>query len=303
MIIYKATNRINGKIYIGQTRHTLEERKRRHERDSGYSYRSHSYFHDALQKYGFESFDWEVIDKANTLEELDELEIKYINMYNSMNREVGYNTKSGGLCGGNYNEEWKASMGEATKKKWKNPETRKKMMVGCYKTGQIMKDKYKDYWVERVCPVCGKTFRVKPHEKKISCSVECSNILNKDKFRNNIDIANKLNAEEWEKSRRLKCKKLVEWVKNNEETILNAKFNHLTFIKEIAKFINVKDDRTVAKVIGLNYRREFVAKLQEMLNSNGDETCACGGKVVSSGKYKMCMECGDSWLCEQKSAC
>ena len=51
MIIYEARNKINGKRYIGQTIHTLEERKRGH-----ISSMCCSYFRRALDKYGVDSF-------------------------------------------------------------------------------------------------------------------------------------------------------------------------------------------------------------------------------------------------------
>lgn len=49
MLIYKATNNINGKIYIGQTTKTLEERKKYHKRDSK---RIDNLFYRAIRKCG-----------------------------------------------------------------------------------------------------------------------------------------------------------------------------------------------------------------------------------------------------------
>ena len=72
MIIYKATNKINGKVYIGQSHKSLEERMRRHKNDST---RQDSYFYRAIRKYGWENFSWEVIDIAETDEELDQKEV------------------------------------------------------------------------------------------------------------------------------------------------------------------------------------------------------------------------------------
>ena len=79
MIIYKATNKINGKVYIGQTEKTLEHRKEVHHRDSE---RMDTYFYRAIRKYGWENFEWEVIDdSATTREELNALEQYYIAKY------------------------------------------------------------------------------------------------------------------------------------------------------------------------------------------------------------------------------
>lgn len=53
-IIYKVTNEINDKVYIGQTIRDLEKRKKSHilQSQRGSSY----YFHRALVKYGVSTF-------------------------------------------------------------------------------------------------------------------------------------------------------------------------------------------------------------------------------------------------------
>lgn len=94
MIVYKATNKINGKVYIGITTHSLEHRKKIHIRDSK---RIDTYFYRTIRKYGKDNFTWEVIDRAESKEELSELEKYYIKLYDSFdNKEKGYNTTSGG---------------------------------------------------------------------------------------------------------------------------------------------------------------------------------------------------------------
>lgn len=94
MIVYKATNKINNKVYIGITTKTLEHRKRIHIRDSK---TKNTYFYRALRKYGENNFEWEIIDSAETMEELEELERYYINLYDSFNnKKKGYNSTSGG---------------------------------------------------------------------------------------------------------------------------------------------------------------------------------------------------------------
>lgn len=92
-IIYKVTNQENGKIYIGQTIQTLNERKNKHyykARQKEYT----THFINALRKYSEEVFIWEIIDEAETQEALDEKEKYWIAYYNSV--EEGYNTKDGG---------------------------------------------------------------------------------------------------------------------------------------------------------------------------------------------------------------
>ena len=94
MIIYKATNIINNKVYIGQTIHTLNVRKAQHERSHEYGYKTA--FSNAIRKYGKENFIWEVIYETNSIEDLNEKESYYIKYYKSLVTENGYNLKGGG---------------------------------------------------------------------------------------------------------------------------------------------------------------------------------------------------------------
>lgn len=97
MIIYIARNKTNQKVYIGQTSYDLQKRIDEHIRISK---SPKSKFHKAIKSYGFQNFDWEIIDTAKTKEDLNEKEIKYIQQYNSM--ENGYNMVEGGT--GGYNQ-------------------------------------------------------------------------------------------------------------------------------------------------------------------------------------------------------
>jgi group I intron endonuclease len=94
MIIYKVTNNISGKVYIGQTFRSLNTRKWQHISDR-HRNRDFSYFHQALNKYGPENFTWEVLEHCDSKEELDEMEFHYIKQYNSL-RPSGYNLTLGG---------------------------------------------------------------------------------------------------------------------------------------------------------------------------------------------------------------
>ena len=93
MIIYKATNLVNNKIYIGQTTGYLSRRKYQHEY---YALKKEDniYFHNALRKYGIKNFHWEVIEKCKTNIELNEMEFHYIHQYNSKTPN-GYNLTDG----------------------------------------------------------------------------------------------------------------------------------------------------------------------------------------------------------------
>ena len=93
MIVYRAYNKITGKCYVGITTQTFVQRKMEHYSRALNSSRQHK-FYLAIRKYGFDSFEWEIIDRATTLEELTEKEKCYIKQYNSYAR--GYNCNEGG---------------------------------------------------------------------------------------------------------------------------------------------------------------------------------------------------------------
>jgi group I intron endonuclease len=92
MIIYKAQNKINQKIYIGQTLRSLPKRIRAHIRGGGNWFRPIT---NAIKKYGIEAFEFVMIDHANSREELNEKEMRWIRYYNCVSPR-GYNLTAGG---------------------------------------------------------------------------------------------------------------------------------------------------------------------------------------------------------------
>lgn len=102
--IYKFTNKINGKCYIGQSV-SLENRRKSHKRNYKNknlpSYESN--FYKALRKYGFDNFDYEIICQSDnfSIEDLNYYEQYYVKYYDSYHN--GYNMNYGGnATGGNY---------------------------------------------------------------------------------------------------------------------------------------------------------------------------------------------------------
>lgn len=89
MIIYKAVNKINGKIYIGKTTRELSVRLSEHKHEKRMPFSS------AYQKYGHENFSISIIDTADTEEELNHKERKWIAHYESK-KPNGYNITDGG---------------------------------------------------------------------------------------------------------------------------------------------------------------------------------------------------------------
>ncbi|MCK9575515.1 MAG: GIY-YIG nuclease family protein [Candidatus Pacearchaeota archaeon] len=91
MVIYKTTNLINGKIYIGKDC-----------RNNPKYIGSGKLLRFAIIKYGKSNFKKEIIDTADTNKELCEKEIYWINIYNSTSRIIGYNITVGGEGGDTY---------------------------------------------------------------------------------------------------------------------------------------------------------------------------------------------------------
>lgn len=101
MIIYKATNLVNEKVYIGQTIRTLDYRRRGHEDPNE---KNQMLIARAIRKYGKENFSWTQIDFATNQIDLDGKEIFWIRTYMSTNRNLGYNISGGGNGGINWFE-------------------------------------------------------------------------------------------------------------------------------------------------------------------------------------------------------
>lgn len=93
MYIYKFTLNNTNRCYVGQT---IQDPARRRLEHLSHSYRSEKtyHFHNALRKYGVENFTFEVIATTETIDELNQLEDKFINEFDSINN--GFNIRTGG---------------------------------------------------------------------------------------------------------------------------------------------------------------------------------------------------------------
>ena len=104
-LIYKVTNKINQKIYIGQTSNTLGERKKQHIQSAFNSRRpTKNYFHKAIKKYGIDNFQWEILEDNILEKDLNKREKYWIKYYNSYLN--GYNLTEGGDSFNNI-EKWR----------------------------------------------------------------------------------------------------------------------------------------------------------------------------------------------------
>ena len=105
-VIYKITNLINGKIYIGQTVVTEPQRWQAHIWNA-YNNPTNDclYLCNAIKKYGRQNFKREILEEIDDLEELNNKEIFYIQKFNSTNPEIGYNICIGGKGSVKYSSE------------------------------------------------------------------------------------------------------------------------------------------------------------------------------------------------------
>ena len=120
--IYKYTNKINKKVYIGQTKQSLYARAQ----ENGIGYKNCTLFWRAIQKYGWDNFESEILEDNLTQEEANQKEQYYISFYDSTNTNKGYNIRLGGN-NTPLSEETKKKISESHKGLRPSKETRKKM--------------------------------------------------------------------------------------------------------------------------------------------------------------------------------
>lgn len=96
--IYKITNLINNKCYVGQSTN-IERRLINHKNMLKYDNHKNIHLQRSVNKYGLENFSFDIIETLNeeNYDLLNEKEIFYIKEYKSMYNENGYNIECGGL--------------------------------------------------------------------------------------------------------------------------------------------------------------------------------------------------------------
>ena len=76
----------SGKKYIGKTKTSLKERAK----NNAKGYKGCPAFYNAIQKYGWENFEVEILEEV-PLDVIDDAEVEYILLYDTSNKEIGYN--------------------------------------------------------------------------------------------------------------------------------------------------------------------------------------------------------------------
>lgn len=93
--IYMIENKINNKIYIGQSKN-IEKRLKEHIKKLNRNIHENEHLNKSWLKYGEFSFNFKIIEECD-IEGIDEREIHYINFYNTIDKKYGYNLKVGGI--------------------------------------------------------------------------------------------------------------------------------------------------------------------------------------------------------------
>lgn len=125
MIIYKTTNLVNGKIYVGKDKHNnpnyLGSGKR---------------FNDAVKCYGKENFKKEILEYCNSYEHMSEREIYWIEKLDSLHvNGKGYNLTKGGEGGDVFTyhdnkKEYRRKLSKASRRNWADEEYAQKVRDG-----------------------------------------------------------------------------------------------------------------------------------------------------------------------------
>lgn len=194
--IYKVTNKVNGKVYIGQSV------------DIGRRWRTHMtakddiYFHKAIQKYGVENFEWEVIEQCKK-KDLDEREIYWIEYYDSFNK--GYNcTKGGdGVSGGEAHPRWKG--GVSSDKDYYRQYSKQYYETNKEQKKQYSKQHYKQYYEANKEKV--KEYKEANKEKKKEYDKQYRE-ANKEKIKQQMKEWYEAHKEELKEKRKQRNKKI-----------------------------------------------------------------------------------------------
>lgn len=127
-LVYKHTNKINNKVYIGITSKSPNNRWQK-----GKGYVGCDRFLKAINKYGWDNFTHEILKEGLSEEEAELLEEKLISEYDSTNPDKGYNLKASSIKGHpQFTEETKKKISEkASQRRW--TEEQRKMLSEAHK--------------------------------------------------------------------------------------------------------------------------------------------------------------------------
>ena len=124
-IVYCHINKLNGKRYVGLTKQNPPEKRWK----NGRGYKHSTHFSSAINKYGWDAFEHNIIGSNLSEKFAKDLEVYLIAEWNTRDREYGYNTTSGGEhnYGRVVSEEERKRIGDAHRGKKQSEETKQKI--------------------------------------------------------------------------------------------------------------------------------------------------------------------------------
>lgn len=177
--VYKHTSP-SGKCYIGIT-----STKPQYRWWYGKGYSNNPYFYRAIQKYGWDNFQHDILFTGLTKEEAEQKEIELIAFYNSTNIKYGYNIKAGGNHKGTYAQRTKDLISKKAKERYMDKNNNP--MFGRTHTVEARENISKNHKI----PVCQYSLNneyIKTYESAKDASIEtginAGNIGSCCKFRN-----------------------------------------------------------------------------------------------------------------------
>lgn len=120
--VYRHTNKLNGKCYVGITSQNVRVRWNR-----GWGYQYCPHFWKAIQKYGWDNFSHDILYTGLTKEEAEAREVNLIAQYNSADPKFGYNVALGGNSRGKHSEETRRKLGDSRRGRKHTEEAKQKM--------------------------------------------------------------------------------------------------------------------------------------------------------------------------------
>lgn len=130
--VYKITNTVNGKLYIGKAENVTE----RWQKHVSHARTMRGFIlHNAIRKYGEKNFEVSIMEECKTDEEASEREIFWVAVYKTNiyrhGSEFGYNMTDGGegMTGHHHSDDTKRKMSEASKGKPKSESHKKQLSI------------------------------------------------------------------------------------------------------------------------------------------------------------------------------